>query len=84
MKQKETREVSQTLETLVKKFKAGKIAPHVYSTDGASRDPECSIKGCTWYWSEHLEEKLLRIVKEAARTAAAPFRQPHHEGRKVK
>jgi hypothetical protein len=73
MKQKETREVSQTLETLVKKFKAGKIAPHVYSTDGASRDPECSIKGCTWYWSEHLEEKLLRIVKEAARTAAAPF-----------
>ena len=51
---------------LVEDFKAGKIAPHQYITDGASRDPECSVRGCKWYWGEHLDPKLLEIVKEAA------------------
>ena len=54
------------LEKLVKSFKAGKIAPHRYVSDGASRDPECCVKGCKWCWSEHLDPELLEIVKESA------------------
>ena len=54
------------LQSLVKKFKEGKLAPHRYVTNGASRDPECSVEGCNWYWSEHLDPELLKIVKEAA------------------
>lgn len=54
------------LQTLVKKFKSGKISPHAYRTDGASRDPECAVKGCKWYCEQHLDKKLLEIVKEAA------------------
>lgn len=54
------------LESLVKKYKAGKIAPHVYVSDGASRDPECAIRGCKWCWDDHLDPTLLAVVKEAA------------------
>lgn len=52
--------------TLVKQFKKSEIAPHVYVSDGASRDPECSVRGCKWYWEQHLDRKLLDIVKEEA------------------
>ena len=55
------------LDVMVKKFKAGKIAPHVYVSDGASRDPECNVRGCKWCWANHLDSTLLAIVKEAAK-----------------
>ena len=58
---------SGSLNRLVKKYQTGKIAPHVYSSDGASRDPECSITGCRWSWSEHVEPQVLNIIKEIIR-----------------
>lgn len=57
------------LQDAVSKFKSGKVAPHIYRSDGASRDPECSVKGCKWDWDKHLDTELLAIVKESAQSA---------------
>lgn len=54
------------LEALVNSFSAGKIAPHVYQSDGASRDPECRVKGCKWDWDEHVSAELLSVIKESS------------------
>lgn len=54
-----------TLQTLIQKYKEGKIAPHKYVSDGASRDPECDVKGCKWYWDKHIHDpRLLEMIKE--------------------
>jgi len=55
------------LQGVIERYKAGKVAPHTYRTDGASRDPECGVRGCRWSWSDHLSAELLEIVKEAVK-----------------